>query len=166
MSYDSRPDTYEHIGKVRHNITLVVIELLGRANVHDASKLVAPEVEAFDVATPKLANLEYGSDEYKQSLKELGPALEHHLSNNRHHPEWHQEGVRGMTLPDLVEMLCDWKAASERVRRPTPSPEGQPEAPKYDSDFARSIHLNRERFGYSDDLCDILLNTARELGWA
>jgi hypothetical protein len=163
--YDSRPDTLEHIGKVAANLRAVRENLLQRAEEHDQSKLVSPEVEAFDVATPKLQHLEYGSDEYKQSLKDLGPALDHHLSHNRHHPEFHDQGISGMTLLDLIEMLCDWKAASERMRKPTPSPEGQAPVPKYDSDFERSIDLNQQRFGYTDELCSILKNTARELGY-
>lgn len=163
--YDSRPDTYEHIGKVRVYLSRAVRSLLARADNHDASKLVEPEKSAFDVATPKLAALEYGTDEYKQSLADLGAALEHHYAVNSHHPEHYQDGIRGMTLLDLVEMLVDWKAASERMRKPMPAAPGRPEAPTYDNDFGRSIALNQERFGYGDELRSILENTARELGF-
>lgn len=38
--YDSRPETYEHIGVVRSYLMGVVRELLDRADGHDASKLV------------------------------------------------------------------------------------------------------------------------------
>lgn len=161
--YDSRPDTYEHIGKVRAYVGRAITGLLARADAHDASKLVAPEREAFDIATPKLAGLTYGTPEYKESLRELGVALEHHYAANSHHPEHHADGIAGMTLLDLIEMLCDWKAASERMRKPTPAAPGRPEAPAYDNDFERSIALNQERFGYSDELAAILTNTAREL---
>lgn len=163
--YDSRPDTYEHIAKVRGYLHDAVRELLGRAHSHDASKLVAPELEAFNIATPKLAGLTYGSPEYKQSLADLGVALEHHYAENTHHPEHHADGIAGMSLLDLLEMLCDWKAASERMRKPMPAAPGRREAPQYDNDFARSIAMNQERFGYSDELRAILTNTARELGF-
>lgn len=162
--YDSRPDTYEHIGKVRAYLTDAAARLLQRANVHDASKLVPPELEAFDEYTPLLQHLTYGSDEYKASLAALGSALEHHYAENSHHPEHFADGIAGMSLLDLLEMVCDWKAASLRTRKPTPAAPGRPEAPQYDNDFERSIALNQERFGYSDELRAILTNTARELG--
>lgn len=49
-----------------------------------------------------------------------------------------------MTLIDLLEMLCDWKASSERHT---------------DGDIYRSIEINQSRFGYSDELKTILKNT-------
>jgi len=163
--YDSRPDTWEHIDKVRRFLANVIANLQDRADRHDKSKLVAPEVKAFDRMTPLLATLTYGTPEYKASLDELGVALEHHYSVNSHHPEHYEDGIAGMSLLDLTEMLVDWKAASLRMRKPMPAAPGRPEAPQYDaSDFMRSITLNQERFGYSDELRSILENTARELG--
>lgn len=163
--YDSRPETLAHIEKVASYIRKVRENLRDRAEAHDQSKLVEPELSAFDKATPLLQTLVYGSDEYKQSLKDLGPALEHHLANNSHHPEFWDEGISGMSLMDLVEMICDWKAASERLRKPTPSPPGQTPVPQYNNDFLHSIALNQERFGYTDEMRKVLENTARELGF-
>lgn len=166
MTYDSRPETLEHIEKVRGYIADVTRRLTILADEHDASKLVSPELEAFNKATPLLQHLEYGTPEYKQSLKDLGPALEHHYENNPHHPEYWIHGVRDMSLLYLIEMLCDWKAASERMRKPTPAAEGRPPVPDYvDDDFVASIRLNKERFDFSDELCEILVQTARELGF-
>lgn len=120
--------------------------------------IVAERADApFDIATPKLANLEYGSEEYKQSLRDLGPALKHHFEHNDHHLEHYENGVRGMSLMALIEMLCDWRAASERVKQRADDPE------KVKS-FESGLAYNQERFGYSDELAEILLNTARELG--
>lgn len=147
--YDSRPETYQHIARVRGLLLEVVWKLLERGHEHDASKLVDPEREAFDRMTPKLAGLVYGTDEYKASLAELGPALAHHYAENSHHPEHYADGIAGMSLLDLVEMLCDWKAATERTAN---------------GDLAKSIEFNKGRFGYSDELAAILTNTARELG--
>jgi hypothetical protein len=168
MSYDSRIDTYQHIDKVRGYLLSAAGLLVGRAHVHDSSKLVSPEVEMFDEFTPKLRDLEYGSDEYKAAIVEMGSALEHHYEHNSHHPEHFPNGIRDMSLLDLLEMLVDWKAASERVksvRPPFPEAPGRPKAPEYDSDLIRSIGLNQERWGYSDELRVILENTARELGF-
>lgn len=156
-AYDSRPETYEHIQRVRHFISMATSNLSQRASLHDQSKLHSPEVEAFDIATPKLAGLEYGSEEYKASLRELGPALQHHFAENDHHPEhFGEKGVRGMSLMALLEMLCDWRAASERMKQRTDDPEKV-------KNFESGLLHNKERFGISDDLYEILLNTAREL---
>lgn len=156
QTYDSRPETQAHIDRVRHFIHEARANLEERAYRHDASKLVSPEVEAFDIATPKLANLVYGSPEYKQSTDDLGPALEHHYAVNDHHPQHFENGVRGMSLMALIEMLCDWRAASERGKQRTDDPEKV-------ATFESGLAYQQERFGYSDELAEILRNTAREL---
>ncbi len=56
----------------------------------------------------------------------------------------------------LIEMLCDWRAASERVKQRTDDPD------KVKS-FEAGLAYNQERFGYSDELSEILRNTVREL---
>jgi hypothetical protein len=154
--YDSRPETRQHIERVQHFLSKAILNLQKRAGRHDASKLVSPELEAFDIATPKLAGLEYGSDEYRQSLRDLGPALQHHFEANDHHPEHYENGVLGMSLLSLLEMLCDWRAASERVKQRTDDPSKV-------KTFEAGLRHNQERFGYSDELAEILLNTARDL---
>lgn len=157
MTYDSRPETREHIERVRWFLNRAKVNLNARGEMHDKSKLLPPEVEAFDIATPKLAGLVYGSEEYKESLRDLGPALRHHFEVNDHHPEHFENGVRGMSLMALIEMLCDWRAASERTKQRTDDPEKV-------KTFADGLAYQKERFGISDDLYEILLNTARELG--
>lgn len=148
-SYDSAPDTYKHANRVHSLIIRVVNDLLTRAQQHDRSKLEPPEKEAFDEFTPKLAGSTYGSGEYKRFLAAMKPALDHHYAKNRHHPEFFGEaGIDGMTLVDLIEMLCDWKAASERHES---------------GSLLRSIELNMERFSMSAQLTTILMNTARLL---
>jgi hypothetical protein len=148
--YDSTADTLDHIRKVIRNLNGFQIELLVRSEIHDNSKLERPEKEIFDAVTPKLRSLTYGSDEYKAGIAELGEALAHHYANNSHHPEHYPNGVAGMSLLDVVEMFCDWKAASERHA---------------DGDFAKSLDINRKRFELSDQLAAIFENTRLELGW-
>jgi hypothetical protein len=157
MTYDSRPDTHAHIERVRDFLDLVIKNLENRSRAHDASKLVSPELEAFDIATPKLAGLEYGSEEYRQALREIKPAIQHHNEHNDHHPEHYENGIRGMSLMALVEMLCDWRAASERNKQRTDEA-GNP------LPFEASLAYSQTRYGYSDELAEILLNTVRELG--
>ena len=171
---DSRIDTYQHIQTVQRYVGAVVSDLQRRSQEHDQSKLASPEKEIFDEFTPKLASSTYGSDEYKTFLGQMKPALDHHYTNNDHHPEYHKVvrcsdcgesypinyepavclyctapivrtfDIRLMNLVQLIEMLCDWKAATMRHN---------------DGDIRRSIEINQKRFGYSDELKVILLNT-------
>jgi len=138
--------TLRHIETVRNYLGAVIKELLFRSEDHDQSKLRTPEVEGFEEYTPKLRTCAYGSDEYKLYLKEMQVALDHHYSVNRHHPEYFQNGISEMTLIDIIEMLCDWKAATLRHS---------------DGDIMKSIAINQERFGYSDELAVIFRNTAK-----
>jgi hypothetical protein len=145
MNGGSVPDTLSHIRAVQARLDVVIRELSKRQDAHDASKLLTPEVEVFDEFTPRLSSTTYGSPEYFQMLAAMKPALDHHYAANRHHPEWHELGIAGMNLIDLLEMICDWMAAAERHT---------------DGNVLRSIELNRKRFCYSDELAAILCNTA------
>ena len=148
MNYDSTVDTLRHIKRVNELLGLAAIELIRRGNVHDNSKLESPEKEMFDEYTPKLKGSTYGSPEYKELLNGLGVALEHHYLNNSHHPEHYTKGINGFDLFDLLEMFLDWKAASER---------------HIHGDIIRSITINKDRFNMSDQLHDILINTAMRM---
>lgn len=57
-------------------------------------------------------------------------------------------GLEGMTLIDLIEMFCDWKAASERHAT---------------GDVLKSVEINVKRFNIGYQLRQILINTAKEL---
>ncbi len=142
---DMRAETLLHIKRVAELLTGAAIELIRRSNVHDESKLHAPEKELFDVYTPKLKESVNGSDAYKQLLAELKVAIDHHYANNSHHPEYYANGVDDFDLFDLVEMFFDWKAASERHET---------------GNILKSIDINRERFGICEQLCNIFRNTA------
>ena len=150
-SYDSRIDTYPHIARVRELLGDCAGNLIKRGDVHDKSKLISPEKEAFDGLVPKLKGFKYGSDEYRACLREIKPALEHHYAQNTHHPEHFKNGVEGMSLFDVIEMLMDWKAASERMQ------DG--------GNIARSIEINIERFNLSPQMTAVLKNTVAEMGW-
>lgn len=185
MTIDSRIDTLAHIQQVQRIMGRAIADLMARQLAHDASKLESPEREIFDEFTPKLAGSTYGSEEYKGFLAAMKPGLDHHYAANDHHPEHHQSPkddwldrlkeardtiefghtgrwatdavmvmdadllsrrspIRGMNLISLLEMLCDWKAATLRHN---------------DGDIRKSIEINQRRFGYSDELKQILLNT-------
>lgn len=150
MTYDSRPDTWEHIDKVRSFLSQIITELQNRSDDHDKTKLEDPELAIFDEYTPKLAGSTYGSDEYKGFLDGMSVGLQHHYTAYRHHPEHFSDGVHDKNLIDIVEMLADWKAATMRHA---------------DGNLRRSIEQNADRFGYEQEIRRLLLLTARDLGW-
>ena len=141
-------DTFRHIERVRNLLNTVIVKLLKRGELHDQSKLESPEVELFTEWTPKLAAVTYGSPEYNEMKKKLDVALQHHYAKNRHHPEHYKNGIDDMSLIDLIEMLVDWKAASER---------------HHDGNINKSIEINGKRFEMSPQLIRIFENTAKEL---
>ncbi|MHA7814034.1 MAG: DUF5662 family protein [Phycisphaerales bacterium] len=169
MSTEVRDDvmreTVKHVRRVG-NLMLEAIGLLQvRAVNHDDSKFSKEEFELFVQETPNLRNLTYGSEEYKAALGRLHPALSHHYCLNRHHPEYFAttddgrifedqvssgEAFGDMNLLDLLEMLADWKAATERHN---------------DGNLIRSIEQNAERFGYDESMKRLLKNTAQYMGW-
>jgi hypothetical protein len=55
-----------------------------------------------------------------------------------------------MSLLDLMEMLADWRAATERHD---------------DGDIMKSLEINAKRFGIPEPIRRILENTIREMGW-
>lgn len=142
--------TMRHIELVRNLLNQVVQDLLSRGEKHDQSKLESPEVELFTKYTAELAGLTYGSAEYIASLKNLKPALDHHYANNRHHPEHFKDGINDMNLIDLIEMFCDWKAASMRHN---------------DGNIRKSIEINAEKHSMNKQLMRIFKNTADYLDY-
>lgn len=139
-------ETQKHIEIVRKYLRLITDKLTTRGVEHDKLKLESPEVEIFAEYTPKLAECTYGSDEYYSFLKEMDTALQHHYANYRHHPEHFEHGINDMTLIDIVEMLCDWKASTLRHN---------------DGNLLKSIDTNAQRFGFDDQLKQIFINTAK-----
>ncbi len=142
-------ETWAHIHQVQQYIAKCQLNLGRRALEHDQSKLVAPEVATFCEFTPKLKDCTYGSDEYKGFLEAMAPALKNHYQNNSHHPEHYgEEGINGMNLLDVLEMLCDWLAATKRHA---------------DGDINKSFEINQNRFGMSPQLVQIMKNTLQLL---
>jgi hypothetical protein len=167
----------KHILRVREYLLEFQTRLFQRGQVHDQSKLdPATELPFFEKYASKLKECVYGSDEYKQFLDELKPALDMHYKRNRHHPEhfikYNCNGcftnyleipsrckvcgysqfqkecdISQMNLLDLCEMFCDWIAAGEQHL------DG--------GNIFKSIEINQERHGYTKEVKQILLNTAK-----
>lgn len=141
-------ETRKHIGLVRDLMGVCLRELSARQQDHDRSKLEEPERSIFAEWVPKLAATTYGTPEYVKMLSDIAPALDHHYKHNRHHPEYWSDGVRGMNLVDLLEMVCDWCAAAQRHD---------------DGNVLTSIAFNQHRFGYSDEMRRVFENTVLQL---
>ena|SRR5687768_18534133 len=148
---ESNAATRKHIVRVQQLITDTMVNLLARAGTHDASKLQEPEASGYAALSARLEDIIYGSEEYKQALMEAKHVIDHHYAHNTHHPEHWQKGIDDMSLLDILEMLCDWKAAGERT--------------KHGGSIEHSITYNSTHFQISPQLTAILFNTARELKW-
>ena len=145
-AYDSINDTLEHIAKVREYLLIAAQDLRDRGMIHDASKFSPEEKPYYDRLTPLLKDSTYMSDEYKNFLKEMEPALANHYAKNSHHPEHYLMGLNGMNLFDIIEMFFDWKSASERHAN---------------GNIIQSIRVNSERFRMTEQLVDIFEATVR-----
>jgi len=141
-------ENLKHIHRVRYYLYKMIEELDARARAHDASKLESPEAEIFGEHWDSLRTTEYNSPEYKALLEKIKPALDNHYAKNRHHPQHWPNGVNDMTLIDILEMLVDWKASTERNKN---------------GNIRTSIEKNVERFGLSEQLAQIMQNTVREM---
>lgn len=140
-------ETHKHCQLVRRNINLFVSDLQERGLNHDATKFEEPELSIFAENTHKLGGVVYGSPEYKALSQDCLPAITHHYAKNRHHPEHWPDGIENMTLIDLVEMIADWKAATQRNK---------------DGNIRKSIEMNAAKYKMSPQLRTIFENTVRE----
>lgn len=138
-------ETLKHIEQVMALLSVVQHDLSKRMFTHDRSKLVSPELEMFEEVTDDLSRLTYGSDEYRAQLGRMreGP-LAHHYAMNRHHPEHFPNGIEGMNLMDVIEMICDWVAATQRHK---------------DGSVEKSLEINEGRFGIEPQLMQVIRNT-------
>lgn len=153
MTMEQKAASYEtmrHIEMVRNMIQVAILEMMHRAERHDQSKMQQPEVSLFTEFTPLLRHVTYGSPEYVGFLGQMKPSLTHHYSKNSHHPEHYPEGVSGMNLFDVLEMLIDWKASGLRHAN---------------GSIAHSLDINEKRFGIEPQLMKILRNTVDHLEW-
>jgi hypothetical protein len=140
-------ETHKHVRTVQRYINTFIADLIHRGETHDNSKFQEPELSIFAENTSKLKDTEYGTEDYKRLMVESRPAIDHHYSKNRHHPEHWPNGIESMTLVDLLEMLADWKAATERNK---------------EGNIRKSITINAEKYHMTPQLRIIFENTVRE----
>lgn len=143
-------DIIYHKMEVAENLEQIKSDISKRQWHHDNTKFTAEEFDAFVYTRPKFKKVNYGSKEYQECVDAIKPAVEHHHKSNRHHTGYYDDGVMGMTLMDILEMLADWKAASRR------SP---------DLSFEDSLPKAYEKYNIPKDLQKIINNTLIYLGW-
>lgn len=127
-----------HQSKVSKLLRDIALELEKRASSHDASKFELDEFEGF-CQLDRNRNQQkekYGSKSYEDGIKNID-AVKLHQSRNSHHPEYYLNGIKGMNLVDVIEMLCDWEVA--RQQRDT------------EQDIEKTWLMRQKRFNLSDN---------------
>jgi hypothetical protein len=144
MAFDSRIDTSDHIRKVAVLLHVVAKELMDRADGHDASKLIEPEVSGFNqsqkdwrVSPMALMSIGQGLRLISRSLSITTKGIVTILSSML--MGWHD-----MTLVDLIEMIVDWEASARR------NPRGR---------AIDVIDMQQKRFNLDDQLTAVIKNT-------
>lgn len=139
--------TTEHKLWVMWYVSKMCWALAKRGILHDLSKYSSHEEPGFRKLLPRLKDSDYGSDSYKELLRQLTPVLAHHYEVNRHHAEHHDNGFFDMNELDKIEALCDWRAATRRFSN---------------GNLKDSIEKNRERYGYDIRQTMSLWDVAKE----
>jgi hypothetical protein len=139
-------DVLDHKRLVAKYVQRVANALFGRAVIHDYSKFGPDEFAMYAQALPRFQQAEYGTEAYRVVVESVKPAIQHHVTTNRHHPEYFADGINGMNLIDLLEMTCDWLAASQRV-----------------PGNRLRLDLQQTRFGIDPQLLRIISNTVEYL---
>lgn len=122
-------------------------ELTYRAAIHDNSKFSPDEFNVHSDNVHHFNKYQFNTKEEQELRHRLSPASISHRKRNRHHPEYFENGIDGMNIIDLLEMICDWKSASTRV--PGDS-------------LRKGFPILKEKYNISPQLLKILENTARD----
>ena len=133
-----------HRHDVSRCLSVLVESLMDRSVCHDLDKF-HPEVvdkhcemfENFQKNRPP-----YGTPEYDQVRERFAQILERHYQANRHHPEHFRNGIEGMNLVDVMEMVCDWVAATPK-----------------DQDLFDAVGLNCSKYGIDRQLMCLIVKT-------
>lgn len=137
-----------HITLVQKNLLLLAKKLEQRALIHDLSKFKIDEFEGFIEINQIARQHKYGSPEYQASMVDKADLVNLHFSRNPHHPEHYPDGVADMSLIDTIEMVCDWKAASEAYGNTT---------------LEEGLEIQRARFGLSEEAMGLIKSIIKEL---
>jgi branched-subunit amino acid aminotransferase/4-amino-4-deoxychorismate lyase len=112
--------TNEHIERVRRCLIFLAgatdygEELIERAKAHDVSKFGDEERIPYVWLTEYHRCKRSGEAfDYPEGMTDqVKRAIRHHVTTNRHHPEFHAD-PNDMSEVDLIEMVCDWTAMAQ-----------------------------------------------------
>lgn len=127
--------------------------LFNRSEEHDRSKLLEPEISLWKKMDEE-PRYPYGTKEYKDKLKRHKHVFDLHYSKNRHHYEYFQIKYDNdkilidldIDLIDIIEMICDWLGYKDSISY---------------SEASNLVKLQCERYGFSEELDQLILNTLR-----
>ena len=143
-------DTVEHILKhresVRNKLKFLASEIVRRAEKHDESKLMQPELNWL-IQMDKEPRYQYGTPEYFDKMKKWQKFFKHHYAENRHHPDHFQNGVYDMNIVDICEYISDIISYYDEM---------------HVDDALKTLEAQKERFGFNEQLYQILKNTLFE----
>jgi len=132
-----------HQRRVGTLLNKIASNLNNRAIYHDASKWQDAELVPLLFIADQYNRVEYNSPAYHSLRKLIAPAIEHHEKGNRHHLGHFNNDISKMNLLDIIEMLADWKAASE----------------KNGGDVYNALERTAEQYKWPKELISILQNT-------
>ena len=136
----------KHRNSVKNKLKFLSEEIKKRGEKHDLSKLQQPEL-GWLIQMDKEPRYEYGTPEYFEKMKKWQKFFIHHYANNRHHPNHFKLGVYDMTLVDLCEYIADIISYYDEMLV---------------GDALKTIENQKERFGFDEQLSQILKNTLLE----
>lgn len=144
MSYDQvDPGTAllatfsRHCAYLRRALQIIRHDIEARSELHDLSKLGPEELPGFIRLSAAAREHAYATPGYMAAIKAEKPAVDHHQATNGHHPEAHAD-LASMPWLDIVEMVCDWWAAS-RTYSAEPAP------------WADVLAIQRERWPWTPE---------------
>lgn len=106
---DFNRDQIQHLQILQEEVLQFTTALWKAAIEHDTSKWSDVEYDAFCEARESLRGSADGKDEeYQKHFK--SEAIQHHVLNNPHHPEyWDAKGER-MPVVEIISMYFDWRS--------------------------------------------------------
>ena len=133
-----------HRYDVGKSLSVLIKALIDRASEHDLDKF-HPEVvdkhcemfEDFQKTKP-----DYGTPGYDEVKDRFEDIIKRHYQASRHHPEHFERGIDGMNLVDMMEMVCDWVAATPK-----------------DQDVFDAVGLNCSKYGIDEQLMVLIVRT-------
>lgn len=120
-------------------------ELMNRSVNHDNSKFGDDELDEYSKVIDVFDKCRFGTSEYSKSRDKISSVVKLHQSRNRHHPEHFPNGIDGMDLVDLLEMISDWKSATRNH--------------DVGSTMKSSVEFCIKRYNISPQLAQIIVNT-------